>query len=137
MKRLLRWGGLAISISTYVALTIWANTFAGEAAISGGESATRAAMQPFWILTYIGVAMFIASWLVPGRGQDHYGSAEKEQPKSSERSLRSSDPSERQYTPLSPEAVRRTVQHLRDEARMGNLRPRKFQPDPAEGSPEE
>jgi hypothetical protein len=65
MRKFLRWSGLAIAIGAYVALTIWANTFAAETAISRGEAATRSGMQLFWVLIYIGVAIFISSWFMP------------------------------------------------------------------------
>ena len=139
MKRLLRWGGLAISISTYVALTIWTNTSAGRTAISRGESAARAAMQPFWWLIYIGVGMFFASWILPRRRPDHHGSGEKKQPvkDSQQSSTISTSQSDRPHTAPSPEEMQRAVQHLKAEILSGNLRPRRSSPDPAEENPEE
>lgn len=136
MKRLLRWGGLAISISTYIALTIWANKSTGETVIARGDSATRAAMQPFWILIYIGVAMFVASFLVRKRGKDRSASVERERPaKNSEQQPTFPDGSEGPDSALSPEAFRRVAAHLREEVLAGNLRPR-TRSDPADDSPD-
>ena len=140
MKRLLRWGGLAISISTYVALTIWTNTSAGRIAISKGESATRAGMQAFWILVYIGVGMFFASWILPRRRPDHHGSGEKKQPvKDSQQSSTTSTPaSGTESKPPSEEVMQRVARHLRGEIESGNLRPRRSAPPPpAKENPEE
>ena len=115
MRKLLRWAGLAISISAYAALTIWTNTLTGHATISQGESATRAGMQPFWILVFIGVGIFFASWFVRrGRPEDH-GSVEMEQmEKGSEPSSTiSTSQSDRPSTPPSHEEMRRAARHLR------------------------
>jgi hypothetical protein len=133
MRRILRWGGLAISVSSYVALTIWSNTSAGESALSRGEAATRSGMQPFWMLIYLGIAMLIASWFVPGSAQAQHSSTPNG---ASGRSSKLSDLSERPYKELTPEERTRVIQHVRDQARVGNLRPRK-EPDSAEESPED
>jgi hypothetical protein len=136
MKRLLRWGGLAISIGTYVALTIWANTSAGETALVRGEPATRAEMQPFWMLIYAGVLMFGASFLIRKRGKDHSVAAETNWPeKNSKQSATFADGSERLFSAVSSGELRRAAANLREEALTGNLRPRK-QPDPTEENPD-
>ena len=73
MRKILRWGGLALAIGGYLALTIWSNTSAGESALSRGEAATRSGMRPFWILIYFGIAILVASWFGPRKEQSHNG----------------------------------------------------------------
>src|SRR5437762_645163 len=119
MKKFLRWSGLVIAISAYIALTIWANLSAGETAISRGESATRSGMQPFWILIYTGVAMFIGSWFVPkgGRSGDNRTASE-----SRVDLVSTPDPSQPKWRKLTAEEKERGIRYLRDQALAGNLR---------------
>ena len=132
MRKILRWGGLALAVGGYLALTIWSNTSAGESALSSGEGATRSGMQPFWILIYFGIAMLVASLFVPRKEQGHNGDTPNGP---SGATAKPSSLSDRPYKELSQEERMRTIQYVRDQAQSGNLRPRKA-PDPAEGSPE-
>lgn len=127
MRKLLRWGGLAIAVCSYLALTVWTNTSPGETAISHGESATQSGMQPFWIVIYIGVAMLIASWFVPRTGPVQATAREDD----SDRLRKGSGSPERRHTELTAEGKRRVVANLREAALRGNLRMRK-PPDSAD-----
>jgi hypothetical protein len=118
MKKFLRWIGLAIAISAYIALTIWANLSAGETAISQGESATRSGMQPFWALIYTGVAMFIGSWFVP-KGGNRTGSERHVD------LVNTPDLSQSKWRKLADEEKERGTRYLRDQALSVNLRMRK------------
>jgi len=133
MRRILRWGGLAISIGTYLALTIWSNTSGAERALAAGEESTRSAMQPFWWLIYLGIAMLVASWFLPRTPRSPSTHGEK---LDSKPEAKTADLPARPFEPLSEEAAARAVRYLRDQARTGNLRPRKrtdaVEDDPAD-----
>lgn len=119
MKRTLRWCGFILAIGGYIALTVWSNARAGEIAIAHGEAATKSAMQPFWAVIYFGVLLAVVSCFLPARRPRRAGRSD-----GSVTSAISANPREAWRT-LTEDEKARVAKHLRDQAGIGNLRPRK------------